>query len=122
MRKLIRSFGLLFFILIICGCERSSDSYNYNNGNGYDNGGRSITVSVENQSPYEILVYKGDAQYARLSSGSSIGVYGYLVGDQELYVSVVTPVFYKTEDFDRFDSYSTFVVYAEGTSRNTEHY
>jgi hypothetical protein len=119
-------FLVVLVLLSVCGCEetdahKNSDS-NRDNYYGNNDSGRSITVRVENQSPYDIIVYKGDSRYATLESGAGVSVYAYLVSDQELSVAVSTPVFGVRKNFDRYDSYSNFVVYESDYSVESEQY
>lgn len=100
--------------LVFCGCERD-DSGSYDDNYGYQGGDdtASITVHVENQSPRQVIVYKGDAVSAYLQPGASCDIYGYLVGKEHLKVQIGFPEYniVAFEYFDRFDYYSNFIAY-----------
>ena len=120
MTKLIRMLGLSIVVIVVCGCEKTPQNNNRNYYSSNTQSG-SVTVRVENQSPYEIVVFKGDAVYARLQPGGSVGVYAYLVGDQKLSVAVLTPTFGVRKSFDRYETYSNFVVYANDYDVDSEY-
>lgn len=112
MKVLVRGLfcSIVLVGLVFNGCERQ-DSYDGSYHTGGSSQGEGITVRVENQSGYMVVVYKGDAPYARLEPGQSVSVYAYLVGDQKLHIGVSTPFWSAGESFKRWDSYSNFVVY-----------
>ncbi len=114
MKSLIGVFLFSICGFVFCGCEKDN-SGTYDDVNSYHgaNDTASITVYVENQSPRQVIVYKGDAVYAYLYPGESCSVYGYLVGKEHLKVQIGFPEYniVAFEYFDRFDYYSNFTAF-----------